>query len=142
MKSMLNEERICIMTQMASYEAGEGKEDMPVKQYYRKDYVSYQMIRTFLSSTISFCILFFFWMVYSMDTIMERLVKMDLIQFGIFILILYAIFVVIYQVIAVVVYNRKYTRATAGMRKYHANIKLVIKLREKEEKLQPVEERE
>ena len=38
---MLDEERICIMTRMASYEAGEGKEDMPVKQYYRKDYISY-----------------------------------------------------------------------------------------------------
>lgn len=139
---MLNEERISIMTRMASYESGDGREDMPVKQYYRKDYVSYQMIRTFLSSTISFGILFLFWGLYNMEKIIEELVKMDLIQFGISVLIKYIIFVVIYQVIAVIVYNRRYTRATAGVKKYHADIKRVIKLQEKEEKLQPAEERE
>ncbi|WP_075721180.1 hypothetical protein [Roseburia sp. 499] len=133
---MLDEERIRIMTRMASYETGEGREDMPVKQYYRRDYVSYQMIRTFISSTISFGILFLFWGMYRMETIMEQLAKMDLIQFGISILIKYAIFVVIYQVIAVIVYNRKYTKATAGVKKYHADIKKIMKLQEKEEKLQ------
>ena len=40
---MLNEERIRLMTKMASYEAREGKEHMPIKQYYRKDYVSYEL---------------------------------------------------------------------------------------------------
>lgn len=137
---MINEERICIMTRMASYEAGEGKEDMPVKQYYRKDYVSYQMIRTFISSTISFGILFLFWGMYSIEKIMQQLAEMDLIQFGISILIKYVIFVVVYQVIAVIVYNRKYTRATAAVKKHHADIKKVIKLQEKEEKLQSAEE--
>ena len=68
--------------------------------------------------------------------VMEQLAKMDLIQFGISILIKYAIFVVIYQVIAVIVYNRKYTKATAGVKKYHADIKKIMKLQEKEEKLQ------
>lgn len=137
---MLNEERICIMTRMASYETGEGKEDMPVKQYYRKDYVSYQMIRTLISSTISFGILFLFWGMYSMEKIMQKLTEMDLVQFGISILIKYVIFVVVYEAITVIVYNRKYTRATAGVKKYHADIKKVIKLQEKEEKLQSAEE--
>lgn len=137
---MLNEERIRIMTKMASYEAGEGREDIPVKQYYQKDYISYQMIRTFLSSTIAFGILLLFWMIYSMDTIMEQLAGMDFIRLGISILILYAVFIILYQVIAIVVYRRKYIRATAGMKKYQANIKQVIKLQEKEEKTQPSEE--
>lgn len=137
---MLNEERIRIMTKMASYEAGEGKEYMPVKQYYRKDYVGYQMIKTFISSTISFGILFLFWGVYSMKTLTEELVKMDLIWFGISILIIYVVFVVVYLVIAFCVYNRKYSKATASVKKYHADIKKVIKLQEREEKLQPAED--
>ena len=70
-RQMLDEERICIMTRMASYEAGEGKEDMPVKQYYRKDYISYQMIRSFISSTISYCILVVFWGMYNIENIMK-----------------------------------------------------------------------
>ncbi|NLK78709.1 MAG: hypothetical protein GX284_13625 [Clostridiales bacterium] len=137
---MLDEERICIMTRMASYEAGEGKEDMPVKQYYRKDYISYQMIRSFISSTISFCILLLFWGMYNIENIMKKVAATDLPRFGILILVLYISFIVLYEIITVVVYSRKYTKATEGMKKYHADLKKVMKLQEKEEKLQTLED--
>lgn len=137
---MLNEERISVMAKMASYEAGKGKEDIPVKQYYRKDYVSYQMIRTFLSSTISFGILFLFWIIYSIEPLMKQLADMDLIQFGVSVLIRYIIFVVIYQVIAIIIYNKKYSKATDSLKKYHMDIRKVMKLQEKEEKIKPSEE--
>ena len=137
---MLDEERICIMTRMASYEAGEGKEDMPVKQYYRKDYISYQMIRSFISSTISYCILLLFWGMYNIENIMKKVAATDLPRFGILILVLYISFIVLYEIITVVVYSRKYTKATEGMKKYHADLKKVMKLQEKEEKLQTLED--
>lgn len=137
---MLDEERICIMTRMASYEAGEGKEDMPVKQYYRKDYISYQMIRSFISSTISFCILLLFWGMYNIENIMKKVAATDLPRFGILILVLYISFIVLYEIITVVVYSRKYTKATEAMKKYHADLKKVMKLQEKEEKLQTLED--
>lgn len=137
---MLDEERICIMTRMASYEAGEGKEDMPVKQYYRKDYISYQMIRSFISSTISFCILLLFWGMYNIENIMKKVAATDLPRLGILILVLYISFIVLYEIITVVVYSRKYTKATEGMKKYHADLKKVMKLQEKEEKLQTLED--
>lgn len=137
---MLDEERICIMTRMASYEAGEGKEDMPVKQYYRKDYISYQMIGSFISSTISFCILLLFWGMYNIENIMKKVAATDLPRFGILILVLYISFIVLYEIITVIVYSRKYTKATEGMKKYHADLKKVMKLQEKEEKLQTLED--
>ena len=139
-RQMLDEERICIMTRMASYEAGEGKEDMPVKQYYRKDYISYQMIRSFISSTISFCILLLFWGMYNIENIMKKVAATDLPRLGILILVLYISFIVLYEIITVVVYSRKYTKATEGMKKYHADLKKVMKLQEKEEKLQTLED--
>ena len=51
---MLNKERIRLMTKMASYEVGEGKEYIPIKQYYRRDYLSLQMLKTFVTSSIAF----------------------------------------------------------------------------------------
>lgn len=137
---MLNKEQIRIMTRMASYEEGEGKEYLPVKQYYRKDYVSYEMIKTFVSSTISFGILFLLYMLYSMDALIEELAKMDLVQFGISLLIKYIIFVVIYQVIACLLYNRKYTKATDSVKKYHGDLKKAIRIQERDEKLQSAED--
>lgn len=137
---MLNEERIRLMTKMASYEESEGKEYMPVKQYYRRDYVSIQMIKTFVTSTVAFGILLLCWMMYEMEQMTDLLGGTDLVSFGISILIKYAVFVVVYQVIAFLVYNRRYTKATASVKEYYSILKKVQKLQEKEEKTQPLED--
>lgn len=131
---MLNEERIRLMTKMASYEEGEGKECIPIKQYYRRDYVSFGMLKTFFTSTISFGILCLCWILYEMENITEILSSSNLTSFGISILVKYFIFSVVYQVIAFCVYQRRYTRATASVKAYYSILKRVEKLQEKEEK--------
>ena len=79
---MLNEERIRLMTKMASYEEGIGKEYLPMKQYYRRDYVSLEMLKTFFTSTIAFGILCLCWILYEMENITEVLNNGDLISLG------------------------------------------------------------
>ena len=37
---MLNEEKIILMTQMASYEENEGKKNMAIGRYFRSDYIA------------------------------------------------------------------------------------------------------
>lgn len=137
---MLNEERIRLMTKMAAYEAGEGKEYMPIKQYYRRDYVSYEMIKTFITSTISFGILFLFWMIYKMEDLTEFLKGRDLPELGMQIIIRYVIFVCVYQIIAYAVYTRRYRKATVSVKEYYTTLKKVERLQEKEERLQPLED--
>ena len=132
---MLNEERIRLMTKMASYEEGIGKEYLPMKQYYRRDYVSLEMLKTFFTSTIAFGILCLCWILYEMENITEVLNNGDLIYFGISILVKYLIFIVIYLVIAFLVYNRRYTKATRSVKTYYSILKRVQRLREKEEKV-------
>ncbi len=137
---MLSEERIRLMTKMASYEEGEGKEYMPIKQYYRKDYVTLGMIKTFIASTAAFGILFLCWILYEMEKITEILNNGDLTEFGMSILVVYFIFIAVYQVIALLVYNRRYTKASASLKEYHSVIKKVERLHEKEERSLPLED--
>ena len=137
---MLNEERIRLMTKMASYEEGEGKEYMPIKQYYRKDYVGLGMIKTFITSSIAFGILLLCWVLYDMDNITNILSNKDLTQFGTFVLVLYIIFIAVYQVIALGVYNWRYSRAAASIKGYHSVMKKVEKLQEREERSLPLED--
>ncbi len=136
---MLNEERIRLMTKMVCYEEGEGKEYMPVKQYYRRDYVSLEMLKTFITSTIAFGILCLCWILYDMENMTNILGDGNLISFGISVLIWYAAFTVLYQAIAFLIYNRRYTKATASVKKYYSALKRVQKLQEKEERTQPSE---
>lgn len=137
---MLSEERIRLMTKMASYEEGEGKEYMPIKQYYRKDYVSLGMIKTFLASTVAFGILLLCWVLYEMENITEIFNDRDLTEFGMSILVVYLAFVVVYQVIALIVYHRRYSKASASLKEYHSVMKKVERLQEKEERSLPLED--
>lgn len=137
---MLSEERIRLMTKMASYEEGEGKEYMPIKQYYRKDYVTLGMLKSFITSSIAFGILFLCWILYEMENITEILASRDLTELGIFVLAIYIGFVAVYQVIALLVYNRRYTRATLSIKEYHSLMKKVQRLQEKEERSLPLED--
>ena len=137
---MLNEERIRLMTKMASYEEGEGKEYMPIKQYYRKDYVGLGMIKTFITSSIAFGILLLCWVLYDMDNITNTMSTKDLTEFGTFVLVIYIIFIAVYQVIALGVYNWRYSRAAASIKGYHSVMKKVEKLQEREERSLPLED--
>ncbi len=137
---MLNEERIRLMTKMASYEEGEGKEYIPIRQYYQRDYVSYEMIKTFITSTISFGILLLLWLLYKMEDMSDFFNGQELPSLGVSILIEYVIFVIIYQIIAYIVYKHRYTKANTSMRKYYSLLKKVQKLQEKEDRIQPLED--
>lgn len=138
---MLNEERIRLMTKMACYEEGIGKEYMPIKQYYRRDYVSSEMLKTLITSTIAFGLLSVCWILYDMESITEALGDSDLAVFGTSILVKYVIFTVLYQIIAFLVYNRRYTKATASVKEYYSFLKKAQKLQEKEDRTRPLEDR-
>lgn len=131
---MLDEERIRLMTKMASYEEGEGKDYIPIKQYYRKDYVVLGMLKTFITSSIAFGILFVCVVLYEMDNITEILSDRNPAELGMYVLAIYIGFAAIYQVIALFVYNRRYTKANASIKEYYSVIKRVEKLQQREEK--------
>ena len=137
---MLNEERILLMTKMASYEKGEGKECLPIRQYYRKDFISYQGIKTFFSSTISFGILLLFRLVYELEDITELMSSKLLSSIGVSLLAEYLAFVAVFEVAAYIVFSRLYAKAAASAKEYYSILKKVQKLQEKEEKTQPSED--
>ena len=51
---MLNAERVILMTRLASYETGEGKQNMAIGKYFRSDYIRLQTIKSVVYATIAF----------------------------------------------------------------------------------------
>ena len=137
---MLNKDRIRLMTRLAVYEQGEGKEYIPMSRYRRKDYVAVQMIKTYICSTIAFGILSLLKILYEAETWLETLYQMDYQEYAIDILIEYLIFTVVYQVIAWVIYSRHYQKGQKNLKQYHSRLKKVEKLYEREDTLLPLEE--
>lgn len=120
---MLNEQRIILMTHMSSYEAGEGRKNIKIGNYFRSDYIAGQTIKAIIYGTVVFGVLFGLYILYDFETFMQDLYKMDLIAFARNVLIYYGIFVVIYAVATYVICTYRYARAKKSLKNYYHNLK-------------------
>ena len=64
---MLNEDKIKLMTGIAMFEKREGKRIFPVNRYFRSDYISRHMFRSFFSYTICYLLCAMIWVLYYME---------------------------------------------------------------------------
>ena len=120
---MLNEERVILMTKMASYEEGEGKRNMSLGRYFRGDYISIQLLRAFFSSTIAYLLGFGLYVLYDFETLIADIYKMDLCVFAKNIIMWYAIFVVGYCVVTYAICAYRYAQAKKSLKLYYHNLK-------------------
>lgn len=128
---MLNEERIILMTKLASYESGEGKKNAAIGRYFRSDYIGVQVVKSVISATIAFVVVFALYVLYDFETFMLDIYKMDLFVFARNVLKIYAIVVIGFAVLTYVVYTYRYSKARKGMKNYYANLKKLASLYEK-----------
>ena len=120
---MLNEERIILMTKMASYEANDGKKNVAIGSFFRSDYIGWQVLKSIISATIAFVVVFGMYIFYDFETFMTDIYKMDLLEFARHILSIYLWTVGIYAVISYVVYTIRYMRAVKSLRLYYMNLR-------------------
>jgi hypothetical protein len=130
---MLNEDRIKLMTKMAAYEGRNGKKEIPISKFYRIDYVSFHLVKTFISTTVAFCLIVGLYVLYKADFYMANIHKMDLLLLGKDVFKYYAIFIGFYLIVAYFVYMIKYNNAKNGVRKYYGQLKRLSKLYEKDD---------
>lgn len=120
---MLNEERVILMTKMASYEENEGKKNVNIGNYFRDDYISIQVLKSILCATIAYVIIFALFVFYDFETFMQDIYKLDLIDFGKNVLFYYVVTVVSYGVISYGIYSYRYTKAKKSLKLYYQNLK-------------------
>lgn len=127
---MLNEERVILMTKMASYEAHEGKESMKISKYFRGDYIAVQVLKSVFCATVAFVLIFALYILYDFEVFMQELYKMDLVSFAKTLLTYYGITVVVYGALSYGIYARRYSKARKSLRLYHQNLKKLNSLYE------------
>lgn len=131
---MLNEERIRLMTKMACYEADEGKKNVAIGSYFRGDYIGVQIIKSVISATVAFVILFAMFIFYDFEVFMSDIYKMDLLQLAKSVIIDYLVFTAVYVVISYGVYTYRYTKAKKSLKIYYNNLKKLAYLYDRETK--------
>lgn len=120
---MLNEERVILMTRMASYEKGEGRENVRIGNYFRSDYIASQVLKSIISGVVAFLLIFALYLFYNFETLMEGLYEMDLLAFARDVLIYFFATVAGYGVITYLVCTWRYAKAKKSLRCYYNNLK-------------------
>ena len=120
---MLNEDKVILMTRMAAYEENEGKKNVQIGNYFRSDYISLQVLKSVVSATIGFGVIFALYIFYDFETFMQDIYKMDLIGFGKNVLLYYGITVVVYGAASYLICSLRYARAKKSLKCYYNNLK-------------------
>lgn len=129
---MLDERRIRRMARLASYESKEGKSDIAISMYFRKDYVSVNTLKTFLWVTIGYVILVALVLLGMLESLMESvtITKVILIMAGI--IVGYILIMIIYGTVAKKMYRNKHEDARERVKLFCRDLMALERLYEKE----------
>lgn len=128
---MLNEERIILMTKLASYETHEGKKNGAIGSFFRSDYVGIGVLKSIVCAAVAFVIGFGLYILYDFENFMQDLYKIDLFLFAENVLMAFLAFVAGYALIAYIVYTVRYNKAKKAQKNYLNNLKKLANMYEK-----------
>lgn len=125
---MVNEEKVILMTNMASFEKHQGRKCMNIVNYYRSDYIGFQVLKAVIAATISFLALLSVYFFYNFEMIMSDIYNMDLVAFGKQLIMIYLITVGIYALICYGVYAYRYSKAKKELKGFYQNLRKIDKM--------------
>ncbi|MDD2969653.1 MAG: hypothetical protein PHT89_06050 [Lachnospiraceae bacterium] len=131
---MLNEERIILMTHMASYEENEGRKNVAIGSYFRGDYIGLQLLKSVISGTIAYALVVALIIFYDFGTFMQDIYKTDLMELAKTLITYYLGSLVIYIGISYAVYFHKYNQAKKSLKNYYNHLKQLSYLYEEDGK--------
>ncbi|MCL2718923.1 MAG: hypothetical protein FWE14_09125 [Lachnospiraceae bacterium] len=127
---MINEERVILMTKLASYERGPGKKNVTISNFFRSDYIGLQLLKSVIYATMATAIVLGVYLFYHFEDLMQDIYELDLIETGKEILKYYLILVVVYCGISYAVYSYRYHKARKNIRNYNQNLRKLTQMYE------------
>lgn len=129
---MVNGERVVLMSRMAAHMEHRGKQDMKINQYYRGDYVGFELVKSVIGATVIYFLLIACYAVYHFDTILQEFYQGNWASEGMRFLLSYVVLLAGYCIISYIVYSRRYSKMRKGMKSYFADLKKLDRMYEKE----------
>lgn len=108
---MLNEKRIRLMTKLARYESGEGKEELRIARYYRSDYIGLAMFRNFFLASLAYLVILLLAAAYFAEFLAESLHTLNIAWIGILIVVEYLVTIGVYSAVTYTIHSIRYGRA-------------------------------
>lgn len=130
---MVNEERVKLMVRMAAYEKEGHKKNKVIVSFFRSDYISMQMLKTIVCTTIAFAIMFGLYVLYDFELFMKEIYRMDMFEFAKSVIIIYGICLAVMLVVTYVISLYQYNKALQSTKRYYTNLKKLSYIYDKQE---------
>ena len=106
------------MIHLAMYEQVDGKEDIAISKYFRKDYIAFGLLKNIVLVTVAFFILLGFIALYNLEFLASNFSNINFQPLVIGIIIAYLLVVGIFSVIVFVIRGLRYERAARRVNLY------------------------
>lgn len=126
-RDMLNNDKIKLMTEISLYEKKMGKQSFNIKDYFKEDYISKAMIKSFFNFSFCFLLILIIELLYSIQIMLNIVNIMDVMNIFIGFILQYIIGLFIYEAITLYISMKRYDKAVKAYAVYIAKIKILYK---------------
>ncbi|MDD6213373.1 MAG: hypothetical protein PUB22_09580 [Clostridiales bacterium] len=131
---MIDKEKVKIMTREAMLEKKNKKHGLPAQNFFMDDYISLQVIKGVIGTTLLYAVGVAVWLLYTMDSWINSYSLIQVWDVVIRLGILYLVILVISVAILIMVYSLKYFRAGRLLKEQQYYLKKLSRYYENEEK--------
>jgi len=125
---MLNEDKIKEQYQLALLDTKEEKSIETHRLFYRSDYISKELLKSFFSGTFAFIALAVLILLGHSKTLMDTINTVDYDALASQLIVVYLAFIIIYFIITYVIYAIRYEKQKNTVKTYRSHLKKLNKL--------------
>lgn len=122
MISLLNENKVKMMTKMAIYEKNEGKRMLRTAKYYKSDYIAFGILKNIIAVTVAYIIIVVLYAFCNIENMVTDISSMNYAKIGGAVAIYYVIMLVAFSVIAGFVSSYQYEHSRKGLKRYFSRL--------------------
>lgn len=121
------------MIKLAVYDENKSMSEKKPAQYFRKDYLTLEMIKSFFCGTLAYAIVVILGAVYLFGNGAGNISTVNFIRILILTIVLYAVFLGIYLVLTYSIYSARYEKGRKESREYYHTVKKVNEMYQQED---------
>lgn len=129
---MLNENKIIIMTRLAAYENGAGRKYVERGHYFRTDYISLQLVKSFVCGTLAYLSIVIIIGFYNFELLMSDVYNTDLLEYAKQHGRSYCILMGIYLIVTYAVALYRFNKAKRSLNAYNNYLNRLLKINSQE----------
>ena len=131
---MLDRQKVKLMTELAIYEQNQGKEDLKINEYYRKDYAELHTICSVIWVTLGYAGVVGLAVLAGLDYLVANISKTLIITMGLGIVGGYLAVLIVYSLVAQYLFRQKHKEARERIKFFNNDLTKLLKLYEKEKR--------